>query len=78
MRCCKNVKYLSDYLDHTLAPGKCQAISAHQRHCRPCHQFIATLKNTVKTLKNAPVAHPSAKSRALLRRKLNTLAKHLK
>jgi len=73
------LKHLSDYIDGESEEEICRLIRTHSPKCRPCKNFIATLRKSVSILaKTGKRASAPPRLRRDLRRKLAECAKSLK
>lgn len=53
LSCREILAKLSEYIDEELDPSICDEIEGHMGDCRPCVNFLETLKKTVKLYNTA-------------------------
>ncbi len=46
-RCKEIFAVLSEYLDMELAPASCQELESHLEGCRPCIEFVESLRKSI-------------------------------
>ena len=46
-RCKEIFAILSEYLDMELAPASCQELESHLEGCRPCIEFVESLRKSI-------------------------------
>ena len=46
--CRELVERLSEYLDGELPAGLCRSVEAHMGDCRPCREFLESLRRTIR------------------------------
>jgi RNA polymerase sigma-70 factor (ECF subfamily) len=70
-RSCKQIfAELSNYLDEDLDDSLCAELEKHIEGCEPCKAFLASLKETIESCRNAGNEAPNAHAAAKLRREV--------
>ncbi len=75
---------LSEYLDAEAAPGDCQEIERHIAGCKPCVEFLESLKKSVRLSRAFQTPEPPpplsddvrASLRAAYRKSLQSRSEH--
>ena len=77
--CGKDLSKVSEFIDGGLPAAVCRRIRAHMTDCRPCRDFVASLKRAVALHKaQGRAAAPPPLARAELRKALRSCKAALK
>ncbi len=69
-RCRELFAALSEYIDDRLDDSMCERLEQHLGECRPCESFLASLEDTVKSLRDYSPAQSDSQRAAVIREKL--------
>ena len=69
-RCRELFAALSEYIDDRLDDSMCERLEQHLDECQPCESFLASLEETVKTLRDYSPAQNDSQRTAAIRKRL--------